>query len=242
MVGYSRDVARPTFTRSGRLALGAAVVVGVLTGCSPPFTLTDPGDRALRHVSTSPVGFVAVGDSITAWTNSAKPSWIASATSSRVIFEGGWAVPGATTTDMLAGLSVVPESDVLVIMAGTNDFLPDFPDWTIEDSTARLLQIAEEVTADRVVLSAIAPNDFRAVSTQMFNRSLRELAAREGWLWVDPWPTARAADGTYRDGSSQDGIHPTQEVEALVGIQMRSAVLLAGLAHERGGGQLEPSK
>ncbi len=242
MVGYSRDVASPTFSRSGRLALGAAVVACLLGGCSQPPPAAVPVERALAHASTSPVGFVAVGDSITAWTNSANTSWIASATSSRVIFEGGWAVPGATTTDMLAGLSVVPESDVLVIMAGTNDFLPEFVDWTIEDSMARLLQIADEVTADRVVLSAIAPNDFRAASTQTFNRSLRELAAREGWAWVDPWPTARAADGTYVAGSSQDGIHPTPEVEERVGIQLRSAVLLAGLARERGGGQLEPSK
>jgi acyl-CoA thioesterase-1 len=235
-------VARPTFSRSGRLALGAAALVAVLGGCSFQPTTEVPVDRALLHTSTSPVGFVAVGDSITAWTNSANPSWIASATSSRVIFEGGWAVPGATTTDMLAGLSVVPQSDVLVIMAGTNDFLPEFDDWAIEESMARLLQIADEVTADRVVLSAIAPNDFRAASTQTFNRSLRELANREGWLWVDPWPAARASDGSYLAGSSQDGIHPTQEVEAQVGIQLRSAVLLAGLARERGGGQLEPSK
>jgi lysophospholipase L1-like esterase len=218
------------------------VLVGVLSGCSLQPVPQESVDRALLHASTSPVGFVAVGDSITAWTNSANPSWIASATSSRVIFEGGWAVPGATTTDMLAGLSVVPTSDVLVIMAGTNDFLPDFPDWTIEDSMARLLQIAEEVAADRVVLSAIAPNDFRATSTQTFNRSLRELATQEGWLWVDPWTAARESDGTYVVGSSDDGIHPTREVEMRVGIQLRSAVLLAGLARERRGGQLEPTQ
>ncbi len=218
------------------------MLVGVLSGCSLQPVPQESVDRALLHASTSPVGFVAVGDSITAWTNSANPSWIASATSSRVIFEGGWAVPGATTTDMLAGLSVVPTSDVLVIMAGTNDFLPDFPDWTIEDSMARLLQIAEEVAADRVVLSAIAPNDFRATSTQTFNRSLRELATQEGWLWVDPWTAARESDGTYVVGSSDDGIHPTREVEMRVGIQLRSAVLLAGLARERRGGQLEPTQ
>lgn len=235
-------MARPTFSRVGRLALGAALLVGVLSGCSLQPNPEEPVDRGLLHASTSPVGFVAVGDSITAWTNSAKPSWIASATSSRVIFEGGWAVPGATTTDMLRGLSVVPASDVLVIMAGTNDFLPDFPDWTIDDSMDRLVQIAEEVPADRVVLSAIAPNDFRAASTQTFNRSLRELATRQGWLWVDPWTAARESDGTYVVGSSDDGIHPTRDVEARVGLQLRSAVVLAGLARERSGGQLEPSK
>lgn len=188
-----------------------------------------PPARGFERPDLSPVSFAVVGDSITEWTTlePEHSSWVASAHSARVLLAGGWAVSGATTSDMLAHIDAVPAADVLVVMAGTNDFLDVYPDWTLQGSLERILRIVEETGIDTVVLSAIAPNDHRTARTLEFNVALEALAAQEGWTWIDPWSFVRATDGTFLPGTSTDGIHPTNQVEQRIGVELRSAILHA---------------
>lgn len=200
----------------------------LLAGCASVSTAAENAlGRASEHPDPSPVTFAVVGDSITAWStlDPALSSWVGTAHSAKVLLAGGWAVSGATTSDMLGGIDAVPDADVLVVMAGTNDFLPNYPDWTLSGSLERITEIVEETGIHHVVLSAIAPNDFRQERTEEFNIALQGLAAREGWTWVDPWPFVRASDGGYVDGVSADGIHPSKQVEMRVGATLRTAIL-----------------
>ena len=113
----------------------------------------------------------------------------------------------------------------------TNDFLDVYPDWTLEASMERITQIVDETGIEHVVLSAIAPNDHRRETTEEFNAALEELAADEGWTWVDPWPFVRASNGAFVPGVSADGIHPTKQVEMRVGVTLRGVIFDS--AHER---------
>lgn len=189
-------------------------------------------ERSSQHPDPGPVTFSVVGDSITAWTTlePGLSSWVGTAHSARVLLAGGWAVSGATTSDMLAEVDTVPDADVLVIMAGTNDFLPEFPDWTLDASLQRITQIAADTGIEHVVLSAIAPNDFRQDRTNQFNAALQGLAERNDWTWIDPWPFVRAADGSYVVGVSLDGIHPSKQVEMRVGTILRGEILATAIA------------
>lgn len=216
-----------TRTPTRRLGLGALAAVLVLSACAPEPPA--PDFRAAAQVDGAPVTFAVVGDSITAWdsTDPLAGSWVEYAVAPRVRFEGGWAVPGATTANMRDGVGTVPDAEVLVVMAGTNDFLPDFPDYTPDRTCETIRAIVAETGIPHVVLSAIAPNDFRQELTDELNRALRALAASESWTFVDPWSDIRRPDGGYATGATLDGIHPVAAIEAGVGAAVRSAIVLA---------------
>ncbi|MDO7881492.1 SGNH/GDSL hydrolase family protein [Salinibacterium soli] len=203
----------------------------LLAGCaSASSAAEDAPGRASRHPDPSPITFAVVGDSITAWT-SLEPglsSWVGTARSARVLLKGGWAVAGATTVDMLAGVDDVPDADVLVVMAGTNDILGGATDASLAATADRITEIVRETGIDRVVLSAVAPNDFRQEGTEKLNDALAALAARHGWTWFDPWMFVREADGGYVRGVSADGIHPSRQVEMRVGTELRGVILDSG--------------
>lgn len=201
-----------------------------LAGCAAvPQISTEPLARQSARADLAPVTFAVVGDSITAWTSlqPGESSWVGAARAPRVALVGGWAVSGATTSDMLESIDVVPDADVLVIMAGTNDFLPEFPDWTLDASLQRITAIAAATGIDRVVLSAIAPNDHRSATTTEFNEALAQLASRHHWTWIDPWSSVRTSAGAFVPGVSADGIHPSVQVEMQVGTALRAAILTA---------------
>lgn len=210
--------------------MGIALAALALAGCaSAPVVVSEPLTRERDRADITPISFAVVGDSITAWTSMepGESSWVGSAAAARVTLAGGWAVSGATTSDMLGAIEAVPDADVLVIMAGTNDFLPEFPDWTLDASLHRITAIAAETAIDRVVLSAIAPNDHRTERTTEFNTALAELAARHHWTWVDPWSFVRNGSGGFVPGVSADGIHPSTQVEMQVGTLLRAAIVTA---------------
>jgi hypothetical protein len=175
------------------------------------------------------VSFVVVGDSITAGPDAGDSprapgpgSWIPTAEGSGVACAGGWAVPGATTTDMRRGVGS-STADAVVILAGTNDLLEGVS-W--QTTRANLLAIVGITGVADVVISTIPPLDALPGQRQDFDERLRHLAASQGWRLVDPW-VAVDTGGRWAAGASRDGIHPTPDVAADVGLSIR-AVLTDG--------------
>jgi lysophospholipase L1-like esterase len=139
---------------------------------------------------------------------------------------GGWAHAGATTDDMLEGVQNdgvgTAHPDVLVLMGGNNDI-----DWGIptEDVLDDLVRIADLVHAPRVVLSAVAPEDGLGEQTLALDARLADLAQQRGWQFVDPMTDCRDADGDYEPGTSLDGVHPTEQAAAHIGVALHEALV-----------------
>ncbi|MGY1692183.1 SGNH/GDSL hydrolase family protein [Geodermatophilus sp. SYSU D01105] len=174
----------------------------------------------------APSTFAVVGDSITAGGAvisdrhvEGEASWVpAAAESSGLTFVGGWAVPGATTGDMLRA-QVPADADVVVVMAGTNDVLQDRPWDESADNLTRLAAAATAAGVDTVVVSAIAPNDVDTPGRQAYNAALASLATQRGWVLVDPWGEIDD-DGRFAPGTTTDGTHLPPEVAASVGTRL----------------------
>ncbi|NDI49497.1 SGNH/GDSL hydrolase family protein [Goekera deserti] len=182
----------------------------------------DPGqtDRSTRD-------FAAVGDSITAgvvaMTGDGEPSvgsWVQSAASLPLTFAGGWAVPGATTADMLQGVQPV-DADSLVLLGGTNDIVQGIDP---ADTLVHLTSIARTVGIEDVLLVAVPPLDSDPEGSVRLDEQLQTLADQEGWQYLDPWEGI-GAGGVYLPGASSDGVHPVPEAADLVGTRIRSALL-----------------
>jgi lysophospholipase L1-like esterase len=205
------------------------------TGSTDPSTTALPGSGPSgvesSTDSTAGIRFAVVGDSLTAGdvpisgnSTPGRGSWVPFAKQDeRLDFVGGWAVPGATTAAMVAGVRPV-DADVLVVMGGTNDVGTGVP-WAVTQTN--LEEIVRTVAFPTVLLSAIPPRDNSAERTVQTNRDLEQLAASQGWGFVDPWADM-SSDGTWIPGTSEDGIHPVEEVATLVGQRLAAAVAAAG--------------
>jgi lysophospholipase L1-like esterase len=180
---------------------------------------------------SSATRFAVVGDSITAGfapvegtTVRDRSSWIPFADQDeRLRFAGGYAVPGATTAVMRDGVGPV-DADVLVVMGGTNDVGTGVP-W--ESTRANLVQIVSTAAVPVVVLSAIPPRDDAAEQVRQLNARLEALAAERGWHHVDPW-AGMSDEGSWVAGTSDDGIHPVEQVVGLVGQRLAAALVASG--------------
>lgn len=210
----------------------------LLSGCSTAPDAVDEPDTAAPTTDPAPattpapttpaeVTFVAVGDSITAWTaplpqpgTERAGSWVPSALAPPAVFAGGWAVPGALTADMVEHVTPY-DADVLVLLGGTND-LSNGVGWA--DSSDHLERIVETAGVPDVVLSAIPPCDARPEATLAYNADLADLAAQHGWDYVDPW-TAVSIDGSFRPGASEDGVHPDLAAAEQAGARLHTALL-----------------
>ena len=213
----------------------SVVLLAAVAGCSPAADDVAPAappsavpSRPAPAASdpATPRTFLAVGDSITAGaTDVAQPlvrdrvqgdsSWLPAAEqASGWDLVDGWAVPGATTADMLAGVEPTDwTADVLVVMAGTNDLARGLP-W--EESAAHLEGIVAAAGAPTAVVVAIAPSDPRPAARNGYNAALAGLAGGNGWTYLDPWGEVDAG-GVFAPGASPDGVHPTPAVAADVG-------------------------
>lgn len=189
--------------------------------------------RVSEASSDPPLAVVAVGDSITEMDSPdfdagvlGQGSWAWWATGQGVAVLGGWAHAGATTDDMLEGVQNGgvgdPHPDVLVLLGGNNDIDRGIP---TEDVLDDLVQIADRVHAPRVVLSAVAPEDGLGEETLALDARLPALAQQHGWQFVDPMTGCRDADGDYRPGTSPDGVHPTEQAAAHIGVALHEALL-----------------
>jgi lysophospholipase L1-like esterase len=170
---------------------------------------------------------LAVGDSITEADSPdldagdlGTGSWARYTSQAPVRVLGGWAHAGATTADMLVGVSelragsTLPRTDVLVLMAGSNDVDAGVPFTEVAD---HLRAIARDAGIPRVVLSTIPPEDAVPDDVEAFNAQLPALAHSEGWQLVDPMTDIRDDGGHYARGMTDDGVHPTVRAARLIG-------------------------
>ena len=212
-----RDV-RPGIRIALALAL-AGVSISLLTAVAP---------RCSASSGPSPVTLAFAGDSTTA-----KPlSWLHQLNTSVIDPVGGFAHSGWTSGQVLAKLSRV-KADVLVVMLGINDLHYSATDH-IGDVIANVNRIVARVSAQKVILSAVAPSnvthwwrdgsDSRAAQAAL-NVALRADAIDHGWDYTDPWARLRAKDGSYLPGYSLDNIHPTPAGSALVARSLTESIL-----------------
>lgn len=214
-----------------RLAV-AALAAAMLAGCTAPGAAPEvpagpersstPQATATPAGTVAPVGIAVVGDSnTTGFTGtleaglSAGTAWAAQLPPDRFPLAGGWAVDGATTARMLAGVAAFPDgAERVLVMGGTNDLAQGVPTETIEEN---IRGIVETTGAPAATLLAIAPSDFQPAEALALNADLEALAAREGWNFIDPWTGTRAPDGTWLDAYATDGVHTSPEGYALAG-------------------------
>ncbi|WP_210480557.1 GDSL-type esterase/lipase family protein [Naasia sp. SYSU D00948] len=204
------------------LALAAVLT---LTGCDSPAP-PGPTSAVPGRSTAGEVRVAIVGDSIT---DVQSPdfsagridpeSWASEVLDEGRVFAGGYAVWGATTEQMAAAVQPL-DADVLIVLAGTNDMALGVP---FAETAANLEAIAETVGAPRVVLSAIPPIDWTPGASDDFNAQLERLARDEGWEWVDPMGRIESG-GEFREGMSDDGVHPSARASRLIGEAIESAV------------------
>jgi lysophospholipase L1-like esterase len=210
----------------------ALLATGLLAGCADASSAAAPG-VAVPVPSGTTTRVLAVGDSITEADSAdfddgdvGAGSWAAYAGGEGVVVLGGWAHGGATSQDMVDGVTADPtvsgaRPDVLVLMAGNNDVDAGIPFAVTADN---LVAIAGLVQADRVVLSSIAPEDEVADEVADFNARLPALAEREGWRLVDPMAGVSDGRGGYLPSMSEDGVHPTASGARLIGSALHPAL------------------
>lgn len=168
-----------------------------------------------------------VGDS-----TSCAGSWVDHVDAANVELVGGCATAGFTSAQLLPTAAAV-SADVLVVMVGVNDIRLGVSSVT---TLANIEAIVTAVGADRVVLSAIVPNNVtdygsahinRKEKGEIFNRTLLDLAAAHGWLFVDPCNEFRKLDNGFKAGTTTDNVHPVESAYALMANRLEGAVRLA---------------
>jgi lysophospholipase L1-like esterase len=203
-------------------ALALSAIIAGIAGCAAP--------APSATIAAKAITFSVIGDSITKAdspdiVNKAvgAGSWITYASVDGVEFAGGWAEAGAQTNAMAAHATPVV-SDVLVVLAGTNDAAKGVP---FEESARNIKAIVQAASAKRVVVSAIPPIDDAPWVAESFNARLLAFVQQNGWTWVDAVSGVRTADGVFAEGMTIDGVHPTERAARIIGESIR-AVILAG--------------
>jgi lysophospholipase L1-like esterase len=216
-------------TRAVRWAGSLLLVPLLVAGCDAAVPrATAATTTAGTTGGAAPDRVVAVGDSITEMDSPDfdagdvdQSSWAWWAAGDGVDVLGGWAHAGATSADALAEVQPM-QADTVVIMLGNNDV-----DWTVPTQKVldHIVAIAGVVGVPRVVLSAVAPEDGLGPEVADLDVALAGLAADQGWQFVDPMTDVRDEDGDYRDGTTLDGVHPTEEASARIGVALHEAIL-----------------
>ncbi|GAA1823639.1 SGNH/GDSL hydrolase family protein [Agromyces salentinus] len=203
-----------------------AAVCAVLAGCSVPGAAEQPrpsetsaAEPAVPDASGG-LTFAAVGDSIT---DADSPdfmagdlgaaSWATYVRDAGFGFAGGWAEWGATTARMLDEVAAY-EADVLVVLAGTNDVAFGVP---FAETTSNLERIVDTAGITEVVVVSIPPIDADPDGADAFNDRLEAVARDRGWRFVDGSAGLRTGDGTFREGMSSDGLHPSEAGAKVLG-------------------------
>jgi lysophospholipase L1-like esterase len=224
------------------LALGGVVAVGLAVGVASAAIVPAPApvadkvqdyyDKSVasaKATTAAPVvkavSFAAYGDSISEGNS---PSFVDGKFGSLswpkyvgtgFTFAGGWAKGGVQTDEMLAHAKPV-KADVLVLLAGANDYAHDVP---FEVTTANLDGIVKATGIKRVVVSAVPPSDLRPADAIAFNESLKDLAAERRWEFIDPMGPLRNGNN-YAAGMTRDGVHPTEKAAKLIGEGIAAAL------------------
>ena len=207
----------------------AAVLVAalVLTAGAIVFSVLAGGDDEPRSEAAAPAGgppyrTVFVGDSITLGVSPETfgPddafSWVTYAVSSRSPWElqARAAVFGRTLGEMLMGFQtevLALEPEAVVIMGGTNDTLRGVP---VEESVAALRAMVEEAQDAEARVWVVSPPPL----DPSYGRDPDPLLEAEAALaeeldvpYLDVRDDLADPDGTWQDGLSSDGVHPSEE-------------------------------
>ncbi|MFT7766872.1 SGNH/GDSL hydrolase family protein [Clavibacter tessellarius] len=176
-----------------------------------------------------PIRVAAVGDSITAANSRdfargdlGDGSWLSYVIGDGVVFSGGWALGGVQTRSMVENVTPYPDTDVLVLLAGVNDYGNDVP---FSTTAANYDAIVKTVAPSRVLISTVPPRDEDPDASRAYNEDLEELASMRGWSFVDAASGTEDVDGTYIEGFTSDGTHPTAAAAKVMGEAVREAVL-----------------
>ncbi|MDQ0677303.1 lysophospholipase L1-like esterase [Arthrobacter pascens] len=148
-------------------------------------------------------------------------SWFTYACVDGVEFAGGWAEGGAGTNAMAASARPVV-SDVLVVLAGTNDAANGVP---FEESARNISAILQAASAKRVVVSAIPPLGEAPWIAESFNAQVLAFVQQNGWTWVDGMAGVRTVDGVFAEGMTIDRVHPTEGAARIIGETIREVIL-----------------
>lgn len=216
-----------------------AAAVGLVTGCasdSPPVSdqvqksLPGTTKQATPTATTTTVAPVRVGifgDSISEANspdfNSGRfgsTSW-ASHLGEGFAFAGGWAKSGAKTANMLDKAAPL-SADVLVVIAGTNDYASGVP---FNETAENLDHIVATAGVQRVIVSTVPPNDIDPEAATGFNERLAVHARARGWVLVDAMAGLRSGD-RFAPGMTSDGIHPTEAGAKTIAIAIAGAIKL----------------
>jgi lysophospholipase L1-like esterase len=225
-------------TPSRRSALGAALAVGALTlsGCSD--------DRDLAAASTASLTSTAVtlyGDSITTGngtnaihvTMTENPdSWPHYLGDSPVTLADITALNGITAEDILP-YAQTATSDVLLLELGANDLLAVNEGMNLDETLAwfqKSISLLVERTGKSgkdVIMTAIGPrpSDQAPEQTDPFNAAMKAWSTSQKFWWTDPWPNLKGTTlGAYKDGLSDDGVHPNAAGAPILGAAYRSEI------------------
>ncbi|MFG6445524.1 DUF4082 domain-containing protein [Microbacterium sp. P07] len=132
-----------------------------------------------------------------------------------ITFAGGWANSGAGVDRLLQNTPDLSDADVVSLMIGTNDLAKNMSPAEFE---AKLVAIVAKSGNSRIVLNAIPPWNGLREKVGPLNVLLAQIAARQGWAYVDAWAEVRNPDNSWKTGSSQgDGLHATKDGYAVYG-------------------------
>jgi acyl-CoA thioesterase-1 len=168
------------------------VLSAFVTACGggPPTTAPATLSRPLSEV----VAFM--GDSITA-------GWTLSAYDSGATINAG--VGGQTSVQMLARFQtdvVAKAPGVVVILAGTNDFLH-------LGAAATNTEILCSVMPSDFIYQSV--QDFTQADVRKFNQELIGIALANGYLYADYYEDFLNADGNVDNSLLIDGLHPNSD-------------------------------
>jgi acyl-CoA thioesterase I len=123
-------------------------------------------------------------------------------------------VSGETTAGGLARLPAAlaaHDPDIVLIELGGNDGLRGLPLAQLRDNLTRMVKLAKGAGAKAAVFEMLLPANYGPAYIERFRQTFEEVARREGATLV-PFFLAAVVEGA--DGFQEDGIHPTEGVQA----------------------------
>ncbi|WP_294567984.1 SGNH/GDSL hydrolase family protein [uncultured Arthrobacter sp.] len=137
--------------------------------------------------------------------------------------------PGAQTTGLVDRLdAAVRQADLVVVQAGTNDIRKGrSPEQAAEG--VRVLWDGIAARGAAPVAALVPPSETQPALAVELNRLIRTAAEARGIPLLDVYTAVAAADGSWRAGLSNDGIHSNRKGSDLLAEAARGQ--LAGLTN-----------
>jgi hypothetical protein len=218
-----------TITPKGATDGTASVTTVNYSTAAAPTEPTEPTDPTTPGDTSNPVRVGIIGDSNTNGHKGNLVTGIAEGwayiaqTNGFIEFAGGWANSGATSFRMSQYTPDLSAAEAIVIMAGTNNLSEENtkgnggeldPVIWLRDIKA----IIAKAKNTKVLILAIPPFNVYAPQAKRANVLMANMAASNGWDFLDPWIPYRTADGKWVEGAGQkDAIHAEKATYAGVG-------------------------